>query len=234
MNTDNPSQPGASTPEATASEQAQRATELALEVRNEHPDDLGAQQAWEALATARALMYGAYSAAEFLYSAEVAIRRALHLIFDVAWKYHHPDPGRASWDQRYDDYPAIGAWHAAAHSAGAAISAAYPSGFWDDIQGRDSREFRSYCRLAKRVATPEFRTRLEDLVQPWDGSMLSQTLRRDRARAQYDLRYRRHLQWVLAYLDGQPLPTGHTEVWRALAAARAAKRIQEERDRANE
>src|SRR3954453_1460273 len=111
MNTDNPSQPGASTPEATAFEQAQRATELALEVRNEHPDDLGAQQAWEALATARALTYGAYSADEFLYTARAeaaeAIRRALNLTVNVALKYHYSDLGRPSERQEDDDRPAI-------------------------------------------------------------------------------------------------------------------------------
>jgi hypothetical protein len=297
MNSDRHLDSAASAPEATAFERAQRATELALEVRNQHPDDLGAQKAWEALATARALMYGAYSADEFLYSAraeaEVAIRRALHLIFDVAWKYHHPEPGRASWHHHYDDYPAIGAWNAAADSAGASIGAAYPPGFWDDfkrlrdgdaaaletaiqfleadpwffragyvkerlirfvkrsdlsaeqmarlrqvvmraIEGRDSREFRCYCRLAQRVATPEFRAELEDLVQPWDGSTPYQTLRREKARAQYDRRYRRHIQWVLGYIDGQPLPTGRTMIRRALALARAARRRTERHERATE
>ncbi len=124
--------PADPTPEATAIEHAQRAVELALQVRDEHPDDVGAWQAWEALATARAVMYGAYSADDFLYSAraaaEVAVRRALHLMFDIAFKYHHPDPGRASWHLHYDDHPAIGAWRATADASLAALDAAYPRG----------------------------------------------------------------------------------------------------------
>jgi hypothetical protein len=297
MSSDPQPPPTDPTPEATAFEHVQRAAELALAVRNEHPDDVGAWKAWEALATARTLMYGAYSADEFLYSAraaaEVAIRRALHLIFDVAWRYHHPDPGRGAWDEHYHDLPAVGAWHASANGAFAAIQAAYPPGFWDDfrrlrsgdataletaiaflqadawffrsgyvkaqlirfvnrcelsdeqaerlrqvvmhaIQGRDRREFRRYCRLARRISTPGFRADLEDVVRPWDASTPFASLPPERRRAEFDHQFRRHVEWVLAYVRGQPLPDRRTNLRRWRALDRVRTRRKEGRKKARE
>jgi hypothetical protein len=297
MNTDLQSHSTESLPEVTAFEQAQRAVELALQVRDAHPDDGGAWKAWEALATARALMYGAYSADDFLYSAraaaEVAMRHGLHLIFEVAWQYHHPDPGRASWDTCCDDLPAVGAWHAAADSSHAANQAVYPPGFWDDfkrlhggdsavletaiqfleadpwffrsgyikeylirfvircelsdeqaarlrdvvmhaIEERDRREFRRYCRLARRVTTLEFRAELEYLARRRYTLPISETLRRDKPLVRHDARLRQRAQWALAYIDGRPLPDRRTEYRRSRAMMRVRRRRQAKRQQASD
>jgi hypothetical protein len=296
MRSDSQSHPVDPTPEATAFEHVQRAIELALQVRDEHPADVGAWKAWEALATARALMYGAYAADDFLYSARataaVAIQRALRMSFAVALRYHHPDPGRAAWDTCYQALPAVGAWHSAADSFCGAIQAAYYPGFWEDferlregdasaletaiqfleadpwfhrsgyakeylirfvkrceltdeqaarlrqvvmhaIETRDRREFRRYCRLAARVSSPEFRAELENILSARDASTPLATRTHEQRQVRYDRRFRLHIEWVLAYIDGHPLPDRRTEYRRSRAMARAARRRRERRQKAS-
>jgi len=54
------------------------------------------------------------------------------------------------------------------------------------VEGRDRREFRSFCRLARHVADCELRAALEERLEHPAG------------------RVRRHAQWVLDALDGKP------------------------------